>query len=694
MTIKYRLLLTGLLVPAAFSASPAFAEDGDIISEVVVYGSRNNGHSHARTNIDPRHVALTKPDAAHLVTRVPGANVVNNGPVSGQVQYRGMFGARMKVQLDNMYFNSGGPNLMDPPLQYMPEPILDQLSVVRGIAPVSAGTSIGGIVKAKAKTSHFGSGDAFELQADVSASGRSVNDGFAAGGLVGGGTSKYRLHFLGSAEGGADTQFDGGEITPTGFRRNVFGVGGGFKSGVHEMGFNYRHHDTDHAGNPALPMDMEDTGTDIYNLEYDGVVQGVPVDAQIYYSQVDHTMDNYSQRPPPGNPMMNRFIAAASEELGFKIDGAWPLSSGELTVGADGHYSTNNMNVVNPSNAMFFVRNINDAEQDSTGAFIEWEGKAAGIKMLLGARYTHVETDADNVFVGPALPAAAGMLATRFNSADRTKSDDNVDIVGRFSYGVGNDVDLTLGLGRKTRSPMYIERYTWLPIEASSGLADGNNYVGNPDLDPEVSYEIEAGFDWDTGSAYFTPRAFYRSVDDFIQGMPIADAATVMVSTMNGDTSPLQFTNVDAELYGVDATWGYVLNPQWHFDGIVTYVRGKRRDTRDDLYRITPLRATASVSYMGESWSATVEGVGVAEQEKVSMTNGETRTGGHGLLNIHGEWQVNDNATIVAGVDNVFDNRYSDHLSGLNRASGSDVPIGSRLPGAGLNAFVRVGFVY
>ena len=693
MTIKARLFLTGMLVPAVLgTVAPARGQDSGTISEVVVYGTKKANDP--RTNIDPRHIALSKPDVTDLVSRVPGANVVTNGPVSGQVQYRGMNGPRLKVQLDNMYFNSGGPNLMEPPLHYMPEPILDQLSVVRGIAPVSAGTSLGGMVKAKTKSSVFGSGDEPLVQVDVSASGRSVNDGYSAGGLMGLGTSKYRVHVLGSSEGGGDTQVDGGEIIPTAFEREVYGAGIGIRLGVHELGFGYRRHNTDHAGNPVLPMDMQETGADIFNLTYGGAWGDAAIDAQVFYSNVDHDMDNFSQRTPPANPMMNRFSASKAEELGFKLSAAWPLERGELTVGVDGHYAQNNMNIVNPSNAMFFVRNINDAEHDSTGGFIEWDGRATGIDMLLGARYTHIDTDADDVFVGLALPAAALALAAGFNGRDRSKSDDNFDLAGRFRYGVADHLDLTFGLGRKTRSPFYIERYIWLPIEASAGLADGNNYVGNPRLDPEVSYEIEAGFDWDVGTAYLMPRAFYRSIDDYIQGMPIMDMNTVMVSTMNGDATPLQFTNVDAELYGADATWGYVFGSRWHVDGVVTYVRGRRRDTADDLYRITPLRATAALSYMGDGWSLTVEGVGVAEQEKVSATNGETRTGGHGLLNIHGEWQVNANATVTAGIENALDHRYADHLAGFNRVTGSDVPVGARLPGAGLNAFIRVGFVY
>jgi iron complex outermembrane recepter protein len=701
MTINPKMGLAGVAIAAISSANGANAQDAakgvhthdqQPISEIIVHGSRTEPDG--RTVIDPRHIVLTKPDVADLASRVPGANVVSNGPVAGQVQYRGMNGPRLNVRLDNMQLNSGGPNLMDPPLHYMPEPLLDQLSVVRGIAPVSAGTSIGGVVKAKAKSSKFGSGDAVELQADVSVSGRSVNDGYAAGGLVGAGTSKYRFHVLGSSEGGADTQFDGGEMTPTAFERHVYGVGAGIKLGDHELGFDYRHHDTGHAGNPALGADMGQTDTDLFNLTYGGRWQETLLGAQVFYSDVAHDMDNFSQRVPPANPMMYRLPQTKAEGLGFKIDAAWPFAGGELTVGVDGHYGTNNINIVNPRNPMFFVRNVNDAERDSTGAFIEWEGMAANVDMLVGARYTRVDTDAGDVFVGPALPAAVQNLAARFNSVDRSKSDDNFDLVGRFSYRLSDDLDLTLGLGRKTRSPFYIERYAWLPTGASAGLADGNNYVGSPGLDPEVSYEVEAGFDWDDGDRYFTPRLFYRSIDDYIQGAPATDMTVVMVSTNGGDATPLQFTNVDVEMYGFDASWGYVFSPRWHVDGILTYVRGKRRDTHDDLYRITPPRATAGLSYMGDGWFATVEGVGVAQQGRVSVSNGEPRTGGHALLNIRGQLQVNENTSVVAGIDNLLDRQYTDHLAGFNRARGTDVPVGARLPGSGLNAFIRVGFVY
>ena len=61
-----------------------------------------------------------------------------------------------------------------------------------------------------------------------------------------------------------------------------------------------------------------------------------------------------------------------------------------------------------------------------------------------------------------------------------------------------------------------------------------------------------------------------------------------MLNDMNGTSNPdpLQFNNVDAELYGFDLDWAWRLGEHWSMSGLVNYVRGKRDDTSDDLYRI------------------------------------------------------------------------------------------------------------
>jgi len=253
-------------------------------------------------------------------------------------------------------------------------------------------------------------------------------------------------------------------------------------------------------------------------------------------------------------------------------------------------------------------------------------------------------------------------------------------------------LDVEFGLARKTRSPSYQERYLWLPLAAAGGLADGNNYVGDVDLDPEVSYQVELGAKWHQGATYFAPRIFYRHIDDYIQGAPSTDPTVIMVSTGGGDSTPLQFSNTDAKLYGFDADWGITLGENWELAGIVSYVRGKRRDISDDLFRIAPLNGRIELSYEQAAWRLTSEVVAYAAQNKVSTTNSETKSSGYSLLNLRANYQPNGGLTIGFGVENLFNKKYSEHVGGFNRAANNDIPVGDHLVGSGRNLYATVGY--
>ena len=114
---------------------------------------------------------------------------------------------------------------------------------------------------------------------------------------------------------------------------------------------------------------------------------------------------------------------------------------------------------------------------------------------------------------------AVGVLRDRFNSSDLDQEDDLVDVVATFTRDLTDSVGVEVGFARKTRAPSYHERYLWIPLEITAGLADGNNYVGDVDLDHEVAYQYELGLDWHSANLAFSPRVFYHHIDDYIQGV-------------------------------------------------------------------------------------------------------------------------------------------------------------------------------
>ncbi|HCC82467.1 MAG TPA: hypothetical protein DEQ25_14870 [Methylophaga sp.] len=85
-----------------------------------------------------------------------------------------------------------------------------------------------------------------------------------------------------------------------------------------------------------------------------------------------------------------------------------------------------------------------------------------------------------------------------------------------------------------------------------------------------------------------------------------------------------------------------------------------------------------------------MELVNVAAQSKVSAENEEAKTSGYSLINLTGEYRFTQQLTVYAGVNNVFDRRYDDHLGGYNRVINPDIAIGDRIPGVGRNAYVTL----
>jgi iron complex outermembrane receptor protein len=215
-------------------------------------------------------------------------------------------------------------------------------------------------------------------------------------------------------------------------------------------------------------------------------------------------------------------------------------------------------------------------------------------------------------------------------------------------------------------------------------------------LDLVCGVQPIAGFDFNGDRWWVRPTIYYHQVDDFMQGVPFDDTPDVvdhpveMVSAMNGDPTPLRFANVDAKMFGIDADYGVQLANRWRLEGVLSVVRGERRDIKDDLYRISPDRLTLGVVYETARWMTNLEGVLVDAQDKVSSTNHEETTSGYGIVNLYSQWKARDGLTVSAGLENVFDKQYQGHLNGYNRIADSDVAMGERLPGTGRNLYLRI----
>ncbi|MEM1189267.1 MAG: TonB-dependent receptor [Pseudomonadota bacterium] len=675
--------------------APGAVQAQERVEELLVIAPPNT------RNIDVTEALSVAPDPAQLLFNAPGANVTRNGPITGIPQYRGLFGPRIAVTMDSNQLAPAGPNWMDPPLSYAVTAQLEALEVYRGIAPVRiAQETLGGAIAARTRYIDFAEDDRFRTRGRIMGSGQSVNGGYQLDAEIQAANDRHRFRAAAMRQHGDDADFPGGTILPSSYERDRYDIGYGLRWGSHSLQFDYGHNATGESGTPALPMDIDYFDGDLASVRYAyRPSSGLSVEATLYGSDLDHGMTNFHLRPPPMAPGMWRQNVATTENRGFRIEAALDTDGGSWRAGLDGFSEGHDSNIDNPNNPMFFVVNFHNAERDVYGAYLEYEGSFSGAwDLALGARVNRVLSDAAEVNGTPAImmpPAQA--LRDAFNSADRSREETNVDLVAQLNYRLNAGTQLHFAIAQKQRGPSYQERYLWLPLEATAGLADGQVYLGDPSLKSERAHQIEFGFDFGGDRLRLQPRVFLHRIDDYIQGTPLepANPATRFVRMMNdangtNRADPLRFSNVEAQLYGFDMDWTLRLSEHFAVGGLVNYVRGERRDIDDDLYRIAPLNATLRLDYARGPWTASVETQAYAAQDRVSETNRELTSAGYAVVNLRGSWQMNSALQFALGVDNLFDRRYAPHLGGYNRVRNPDVAMLERLPAPGVNVFTRV----
>lgn len=689
--LKKEIYVAALLLVTAVQG---YAEDKNpVVSDVIVVTGKREPVV-GRAVLVPDAEPAQQADAAGLVARLPGAGLLYNGSLSGQVQYRGLYGSRVGIVINDQTFHSGGPNLMDPPMHYAPMPLIELIEVSRGTSSVDSGPAIAGLVNAKLKEVSFNDAQDFVGETDITAMARTADESYSFGGIVGGANDKLRFNLFGSIEEGDDIEFPGGHIPNSDHDREVYGFMAGLRHDHQETRLEIRRQETGPTGNAPFAMDIEYVTTDFSRLTHRIDLGQIQIHTAFGYTNVEHGMNNYGMRPEPIDLSSYRRTLTDARTRHGSIKVSWD----DFEFGLDHEWADKSGRITNPHNANFFLESLPEIEIERTGIFGQWSGDVGDWNTELGVRVDRHSADAGRSEIGVAVPGGPRMLADAFGGSARDWQDNTLDAVMRVWGEDDRGVTWRATLAHKSRVPGYVERFAWLPTPASGGLADGNTYVGDTELDPEAATSVELGFDWYGERAFARPTIYYRYIDDFIQGVAvdttpnIVDSSVEMVSAMNGDPTPLRFGNTRAVFYGLDVDFGLQLADRWQVDGVLTMVRGERKDIDDDLYRVTPDELLLALVYDADRWRVTLEGQFTAAQHRVSESNSERQTSGYSIFRIYSDWQINRRTNISVGLENLFDREYEQHLAGYNRVRDGDVPVGNRLPGPGRGLFVKLHY--
>jgi iron complex outermembrane recepter protein len=564
-----------------------------------------------------------------------------------------------------------------------------------------------------------------------------------------------------SFTGRAGHTLDLDEVGSTAYRVNNQSVKAAWRNADHLVDFTYSYQHIPYEAYPNQRMDMTDNRSDQFNLGYTGDQGWGTLKARVYYEHTQHQMDFgddkrfwYGPGLPPsgsgGDIAINGFPCSpisGVKMIGGKMVGCaagMPMESegktGGLTVSADIPLATGDLLRVgaeyqnyrlddwwSPSGAAMWpytLWNINDGQRDRYAAFGEWEIRKERWTHILGLRYEAVAMDAGpvhgyNLGTFPSGGINGPFNQTRdavlFNTSSRDKTDHNWDLSWIARYTPEATQTYEIGLAQKTRSPNLYERYTWSTWQMvafmNNFVGDGNGYVGNLDLDPEIARTVSLTADWHDANRerwglkvtpYFT---YVQDYIDAVQWDPVTNAPRTV--PVVGDFTVLKYFNQSARLYGLDLSAHYLVAKGTGYGDFTlqvaaSYTKGENEDTGDNLYNIMPLNARLALTQELGPWRNTLEGEFVASKDDVSEVRNEMETAGYGLAHLRSRYEKKT-WSIDLGIENLFDQFYDLPLGGAYVGQGTTMTIppapnqpqwGTPVPGPGRSIYAAVSLKF
>ncbi len=722
------------------------------LSPVVVTAPKAD--TQAASGPDAAGLAALRPstsDTAGLLRDIPGVSLYGAGGVSSLPAIHGLADDRVRIKVDGIETISSCPNHMNSPLSYIDPTNVGSIKVWAGLAPVSVGgDSIGGTIVVDAAAPVFAApGQGSLMKGEAGAFYRS--NGNARGGNL---SATYATESFSAtyavAIARADDYKAGGDfktVAATGrpgetLPLDVVGssaydtrnhtLGFAMKGDKHLVEAKFGYQDIPYELYPNQRMDMLGNKANRFSLRYLGQLDWGTLEARIYDEKVNHYMDfgkdkQYNYGTLAGLPVDGMPMYTTGKTTGASVKADIVLNSRDLLrVGAElQNYRLDDWWPPSPDcgtclggMAPLTFWNINGGKRDRFGVFGEWEAKWSPQWLsLLGIRAEQVKMDTGVVQGYNTAPAPSmyyqGYLksATDFNALDRKRTDHNFDLTALARNTPDANRDYEFGFARKVRSPNLYERYSWsrnaMALEMNNFVGDGNGYLGNPDLKPEVAHTLSFTGDWHSAdrATEFKVTPYYTRVSDYIDAVQWNRTTNLPAAPLlTQQFVALKYMNQSARLYGVDisgrAPLGRTEYGDWGLKGLLNYTRGRNLDTGDDLYNIMPLNTKLALTHKLGGWDNAVEVVGVQAKDKLADARNEIRTAGYGLVNLRASYSWKQ-TRVDFGVENLFDKLYALPLGGAYAGQGTTMtfntatmPWNVPVAGPGRSLYAGVNFKF
>ncbi|ATP52295.1 TonB-dependent copper receptor [Pseudomonas putida] len=634
-----------LLAPVALASDLGHADhahDAPELSPTVITAVAPSSPLTVVTNPkDPRQPVPASDGADYLKT-IPGFSAIRSGGTNGDPVLRGMFGSRLNILTNGGVMLGACPNRMDAPTSYISPETYDRLTVIKGPQSVIWGPGgSAGTILFEREPEQFGTlGSRVNASLLAGSNGRfdKVLDAAA-------GNSQAYARFVGN-QSRSDDYHDGNDDTvPSRWDKWNGDVTLGWtpdQDTLLELTAGKGNGEARYAGRG---MDGSQFKRESLGLRFEKSNLGEVLDkveAQVYYNYADHVMDNYSLRTPSGSGMMGMPMVSNVDRrtMGARVKATWRWADVQLVSGIDAQTNEHRQRGGMGVDAHKGQAWTKDADFHNYGAFSELTWYVSG---------------EDRLITGARLDRAS---ARDFRKGSATEGDTRADTLPsgfvRYEHDLAAIPATTyIGLGHAQRFPDYWELFS--PKLAPAGAA--NAFDG---IKPEKTTQLDFGIQYRDARLEAWASGYVGQIRDYI----LFDYRTGM---MGMSTSQAQ--NIDARIMGGEVGAAYKLSENWKADATLAYAWGKNSSDGKALPQMPPLESRLGLTYSRDVWSVGALWRLVAAQNRIAENQGNVvgkdyeKSAGFGVFSLNGAYKVNNNLKLSAGVDNLFDNTYAEHLN-------------------------------
>ena len=304
-----------------------------------------------------------------------------------------------------------------------------------------------------------------------------------------------------------------------------------------------------------------------------------------------------------------------------------------------------------------------DATYDLVGVFVQDTAALFGgaLAVTPGVRYTYAALDADRV-----LDPVSGAVGARSEDWDSAVG----SLRALAPLGAAGRHAVYAGLSQGFRAPNLSD------LTRLDAARSGEIETPVDDLDPERFVSAELGARYDDGRRSAEIAGYYTWIEDLIVRAPTGEVVDDLQEVTKKNAG-------EGYVAGVELTLGWQMAEDWHLRLSGSWMEGKVEAyptsdpvaVRDSVSRLMPLTGQAAVRWQPAGRPFWLEAVLDAAEKATRLSADDERdvqrippggTPGYAVLTLRGGATVLDDLQLTVALENVADEDYRIHGSGVN----------------------------